>query len=631
MKGLASHLKISVAFFCVLFLAQIAWFVFAPSFYVSSLKQSAIPGFIRFSFIEHLGLIGLVYLLAALLLGLLNTWLLGLSGAERFQNSRLAYLSLLLAQCLWIYLAVIWTYPSLLGNISWLENKPLKESYVIFFSAALIVTLLGALLFRPRSFRQGGAWLAALLTPLALHLPLFSETDFSFPQARPSESRNVLLLSFDALDGDSGNRVLKNHTQNSGAVFFGNAFTPLPATHPAWHSILSGSYPHNHGTRFFFDSPFPPKDSQLYLQRQLKERGAYQTLFVSDQPETSYFTAAQGFDAAPLGAIGWEAHLRSMLLNHFIFAALWLNNGMMDRLWGTTFNSPSIFNYDLPRFFNFSMRNFDALPGSAKFLALHSCHLHTPVQLRRSELAGVEKYLDLSPKDFSYWKWSKPGDPLSRTPPQWKNPYFVRRPQTLRYLGELVEELRTKKYLDSSLVVFISDHGERFIPGYEIYGGIHGIDLETREQSNVMMAFFDPRFHRSQDILTPVSLVDLAPTVLELLGWLRDRDAYDGVPLLNQAGWLREIAPRPLSAESMGLVKASAWKGKFPQIPVDELESNLIYHPDGRVTIRPEHYPTILSRKEFLDLLQKPELFVQSPPSADHEKVGWVPRSRTLP
>src|SRR5262249_24651550 len=140
-----------------------------------------------------------------------------------------------------------------------------------------------------------------LMRPAELNLP-------AAPPASVADHPPVLLLGFDALDGDSGNAVLSKSLQGMGARIYTNAFTPLPLTHPAWNSILSGLYPQNHRVRFFFGSPQTPLHPELYLPLRLKNEAGYRTLFASDQPETSFFTADQGFDASVMGSIGWKAH-----------------------------------------------------------------------------------------------------------------------------------------------------------------------------------------------------------------------------------------------------------------------------------------------------------------------------------
>src|SRR5262249_13983143 len=159
-------------------------------------------------------------------------------------------------------------------------------------------------------------------------LSITKPTKLNLPNAKnnSTEMPDVILLGFDALDGDTGNRVIEEKIQGWGGRIYSNAYTPLPLTNPAWNSILTGLYPEHHRVRFFFDSPQESLHPDLYLATQLKSAENYTTFFASDQPETSYFTEKQGFENFIFAKIGWQAHLSGMILNHFIFPALWLNN-----------------------------------------------------------------------------------------------------------------------------------------------------------------------------------------------------------------------------------------------------------------------------------------------------------------
>lgn len=614
MKALIASWKSALAFFAALFALQTLLFFFSPTFYLGTAHQTGIPGFIKFSFVKHFGYFLALYLAMGIVAGTLNFLLLK-SAFGRAEIGQRPRVFLLLSQFLLLLLAAAWHYPTLIGFLPSLEALAIGKVYLVLGAAAGGAWLFAFLSGRPRGLRSAAALSLAAALPTLGHLPAFYPDSLNLPKARAAKGApSVLLLGFDAVDGDHGHQALGRAVEDLGlnGRFFLNAFTPLPATHPAWNSILSGSYPEQHGVRFFFSSPLEPTEPWLYLPKQLKQAGYY-SIFASDQPETSYFDASQGFDQAAVGAVGWEAHMRGFLLNHFLFPALWLNNGLADFWLAGTWNSPSLFNYDPARYFNQAFRTLDRAPDQPLLLALHSCHLHTPIRLTRQELSGIAGINRLAVRDFSYWRWSKPGDPLQRTPEGWHNPYFLRLPHTTAFLHSLAAELKSRGYFDSHMIVFLSDHGERFVPGYELYGGIHGIDLETRNQSNVMLALFSPQFSGFDETLEPAGLIDLAPTILALLGKPTDLADYDGAALLDSKGNFLKPPPRPLKAESMGLIEKSAWAGKFPQIPVEELEANLLYDPLGPVTVGPLYYEAILKRKEFADLLAVPGMLDRNP------------------
>ena len=628
MKRLIPSFTAALLFTILLFALQCLLFFFAPSFYLPSLRQLALPDFIVRDVAWRLAKIAALYLAWAGFLGALNAALAGWAArrpAEGPQGNRRAFAAfffLAAAQTVCLYGWTAWHYPSILGFLPVFWEQSLIGSFAqILISGTLFLVLAFASL-RHRAWRSAAALTLAAVLPALLHTPLAGDSALDLPPARAAATPtpHVLLLGFDALDGDSGNAALARAAAGLGGRIFRQAFTPLPATHPAWNSVLSGAYPERHGVRLFFDSPLPHGAEALTLPRRLRDRHGGHSLFASDQPETSYFTAEHGFFASVSPEIGWKAHLSAALLNHFVFPALWTNNAFVEGLRGFSLNSPSLFNYDAPRFFNFAFRKFSRLPEGARLMALHTCHLHSPIRLARSEISGLEDWLALRPKDFSFWRWSKPGDPLSRTPAGWHNPYFLRRQGTLRLLEDLVAELRAKGYFAGHRVAFLSDHGERFVAGHEIYGGIHGIDLKGREQNNVLFGVFDPRWTDLKEVETPASLVDLAPTLIALHGG--KTEGYDGVALFDAEARELEPPPRALRGESMGLIAPEAWAGSFPQIPAAELEGELEYRPDGSIGVSADYYRLSLSRKEFVDLTKIPEIWVRQEPRGEAGKVG---------
>lgn len=606
----------TLVFYLVLFTVQLGFYFFAPSFYISSPDQLTIPKFIMFTFAKYFGLILALYLLWGALLGLTNGALLKLNKARwHYQAPLRDFICLIAAQFLISVLYLGFRYPAIFHHYPGLKSLPLGVSYL------LLLGLAGWAIFqflksRTQPLSRGIPQVAlSMVLPLLIFHLLLKASPLELPRATAAPSPHLFLLGVDALDGDSGNDLLKMELQNfasdsakpQGALIFKNAFTPLPLTHPAWNSILTGLYPKHHGVRYFFDSPLESQAPELYLPKLLKHQGYY-TLFAADQPETSYFSEEEGFQDSVMHTIGWEAHMVSMILNHFVYPALWLNNVVVDEVFPGRFNHASLFNYDIHRFVNHS---FEKLKRNEQpnFMAFHTCYLHSPIRLTRAELKTIPQYWKLAPKDFSFQKWPKPGEPQKATPEGWMNPYFVRRQTALNFLKELVHELKTKDYFAHSTVVFLSDHGERFVKDREIYGGVHGVDLKTREQSNVVFAIVDPKIDFFKVERRLVSLIDVAPTLLARIGALKPYQTFDGQALLNQKGQPLSISKRPILAESMGYIDDAEEKVKFPQISVKTLEESLEYGRDGSVTIGSDYYSRVLKKKTFADFSQQRDLW----------------------
>ncbi|MCB1214454.1 MAG: sulfatase-like hydrolase/transferase [Deltaproteobacteria bacterium] len=583
-------IKHSLIFYFAFFLLQLIFYFVAPSFYISTPSDLVIPTFIKLAFGKYFVLILSLYLTWALVLGIFNRLLLR---TQKNKLSKKALYLFLFAQLSLTLLWVTWQYPSTLDSYPGFKSLTLASSYALFLSLALLAWIF---YHRQSSFspKTLGLSLLALALPALLLQGLNPKVALELPSL---EGKNhVLLLGVDALDGPTANQFLEDHLQNEGARLFEQAYTPLPLTHPAWNSILSGQYPDKHGVRYFFESPLPSAHPESYLQRILKSHG-YLSLHAADQPETSYFRKSDGFDATTYQRKGWEAHMVAMLFKHFIFPSLWLNNTWMDRLGVESFNYAGLFNYQPERFFNQTFKQLNHLSHGPKFLALHSCYLHTPVHLTKEEIHQISGYWKQSPKDFSFTKWPKPGAGYKKAQAGWINPYPLRRQSLLNFLSQLSQQLKEKHYLEKATLVLLSDHGERFIAGKEIYGGVHGVDLKTQEQTNVILAFLSAQFKDFQSSQEKVSLVDIAPTVLKLLQIDTKPFYFDGLALLENNGDLIDLSPRKIKMESMGYLNHQELGIEFPQIAVSTLQSNLRYKEDGGVVIDKKYYEKIVPEK----------------------------------
>ncbi len=98
-------------------------------------------------------------------------------------------------------------------------------------------------------------------------------------------------------------------------------------------------------------------------------------------------------------------------------------------------------------------------------------------------------------------------------------------------VGELLHRLRRDKRLDAAIVVFMGVHGEEF---FEHGGAGHARGL-FEESLRVPLAIHAPELLAAGRVEVPVDLLDVAPTVVDLLG-LPVPDAWQGrslVPIID--------------------------------------------------------------------------------------------------
>ena len=109
------------------------------------------------------------------------------------------------------------------------------------------------------------------------------------------------------------------------------------------------------------------------------------------------------------------------------------------------------------------------------------------------------------------------------------NRYLSALRETDRALGDLLAALARQQVLDSTLVVVVGDHGEAF--GQHAHY-VHGVDL-YEEEVHVPLMLINRRLFHGQTDSTLGGLIDVAPTILDLLGnappasW-QGRSLFDG-------------------------------------------------------------------------------------------------------
>jgi arylsulfatase A-like enzyme len=95
-------------------------------------------------------------------------------------------------------------------------------------------------------------------------------------------------------------------------------------------------------------------------------------------------------------------------------------------------------------------------------------------------------------------------------------------------VGDLLESLRTEGRLDDAIVVVMGVHGEEF---FEHGGAGHGYTL-YEESIRVPLAIRAPKLLAPGRVTAPVDLLDLAPTLLDLVGGTAP-DAWQGESLVS--------------------------------------------------------------------------------------------------
>jgi arylsulfatase A-like enzyme len=113
-------------------------------------------------------------------------------------------------------------------------------------------------------------------------------------------------------------------------------------------------------------------------------------------------------------------------------------------------------------------------------------------------------------------------------------------------IGRFLDFLRERSLTEETLLMVTSDHGEEF---FEHGGVLHG-QTQYQEVLRVPLLLRGPGVPRGRRVPTPVSLVDVAPTLLALAGIVAPRglDGFDIAPLWSEGN--RELEARYLFSEA---------------------------------------------------------------------------------
>jgi hypothetical protein len=307
------------------------------------------------------------------------------------------------------------------------------------------------------------------------------------------------------------------------SVQFDDAVTPLARTFPSWVSILTGRHPHTTGA---FMNLLPPEmiSTGRTLPAMLREHG-YRTVYAIDEVRFSNVDTSYGFDEAVTPIIGGSDFVLSW------FADTPLSNMLMNtRLGALLFpfqhaNRAAFISYEPDSFVHRVDRALDG--RQPLFLALHLTLPHWPFDWADSESPPADEESDL----------------------RWKYINSIRRAD--QQFGDLLDVLRRKGMLSNAVIVALSDHGEAFgaDDGFLAAGlpNEEAEELKPQQNGHGTSVFSPPQFRTvlgfraygtaaemlpgARRIPEPVSLTDIAPTIMDLLD-LEAPEDFDGESLL---------------------------------------------------------------------------------------------------
>ena len=314
--------------------------------------------------------------------------------------------------------------------------------------------------------------------------------------AEAKSDLNVVLITIDTLRADRlgcyGYRGAETPSIDrlaAAGTSFISAYAQVPFTLPSHASLFTSTYPMWNGVR---DSAGPPLAGEsVTLAEVFKQNGYATAAFTAAFVVDSFFQLDQGFDTY----------------------------------------------YD-----NFPPRDASILPGD-----------ETGLQRRGDDvLAPAVNWIEKN-KAQKFFTWIHLYDP--------HHPYDPPEPFRSRYrsklydgeiayvdsvIGKLFTFLAGRKLMDKTVIVLTSDHGEALGEHGETYHGYYVYDSTLR----VPLIFSIPNLDRQiREVSLPVSLLDVAPTILQAVGIACPSQMQGRNLLASILGKKQE--PEPIYAESL--------------------------------------------------------------------------------
>ncbi len=574
--------------------------------------------FLRDGVLAYVAHVALAYLLMGLLAGvslrlLLRLWFPEEPPARRWWR---AALGLAAGATLLGSLRQASHFPTLYDSIRW--TRPYAEvvqPWMVDVAEGLVAVAWLALAARRWRGRSGfGRRLAAAFAWALALLLVFRNP----PPAKVHDGPgpNLVILGVDALRPDhlgfyGYDRDTSPHIDAllRESLVFDSAWTPLARTYPAWTATMSGTLPITNGVR---DNLPDPDDliPDVPLLPQVLAAAGWTTAFATDDSRFSYMVPEFGWQhilQPPVSPTNFAVSVNEPRYRAF--------HGLMHNPVGFALVPTARHNQAFGKSYRpelFADRAQDLLARVSEedrfFYALHSCVLHAPGDRNWpwNRMFGQVGY-----EGRNRYRYSRSGtmllaegggdEPDNRVAAQDARIYDSGVAMADRLVGQLVDALRASGRLDDTILVLFSDHGEELwapdLP-YRYAGPNHGFHPFGDGQHRVALAIrFPDGAHAGERVADPVRLVDLAPTLAELLGvdFPGETDGRSVMPLVRgeETG-----GPRPVYIET-GLSEPRYWVKGHKRYPFHDVSERYRVDPETRrVYIRPEFRPHLIAAKD---------------------------------
>lgn len=431
------------------------------------------------------------------------------------------------------------------------------------------------------------------------------------PAERAADRPNILMIGADSLRSDrlgvNGNPRGLTPTLDalaSSGVLLQQCFVPCARTAPSLASLLSGRWPHSHGIRDNFSTVEESDLGRAPLPHVLQAHG-YRTIAISDWCGSDLGKFPFGFRELDLPQDQWNIRylIRQGPKDIRLFLSLFTHNNF-----GRRFLPELYYLAGVPMTSELGKRTRGAISkcareGSPFFLNVFMSATHAPFG---SEYPYYTTYAPRAYSGTSKFVMSGLNEPFEVIQQQKQGKEFFDLEQILNLYDGCVrnfdnEVALTLDHLDqcgltnNTIVVIYSDHGMDF---FERGTWGQGNSVIVDDSSSIPLIIADPRQHESRTITHTVRSIDLAPTLLDLVGLPIPKE-MQGVSLKQCIDG--EIVDPGLAAYA----ETGIWVTRVPSLEEDHLTypdlPDLLEIPDkrdGTMAIKADYRDFIITAKD---------------------------------
>lgn len=421
---------------------------------------------------------------------------------------------------------------------------------------------------------------------------------------------NIIVIGIDSLRPDFlGFFGYAKHTPHldrflDHATAFSESMTPLARTYPSWVSILTGVYPRVNTVRTNLEDQRGLDLSQT-LPNLLKKSG-YETIFATDETRFSNIDQRYGFDHVVTPPIGFNDFLLGTF-NDFPLSNLLVNTIVGKYLFPNSYGNRAVFiTYNPDTYLKLIKPALSKSRTKPALFITHLCLPHYPYAWSALSVQHVK---------LNHYQAS-----IARADQQFH---------------DLMVMLKENKWLEHSIVVILSDHGEAVeLPGDRLtdphlfitkqqnkktiphfypptadhekvnMSGGHGTDVLGLPQYHTLLAFKTFGLPPNQERVVPgmVSLMDIKPTLLSYLGLPLGHVSGDSLQayIFGQGKYVDKqrdfFVESDFSPEAIRSVHPEERKVLFEGIDYFHID------PDtARITVRDNMLKMIISSKQYAD------------------------------